>query len=617
MARSLTNNSSYAYARETSLGVPSTSWRLVEPNSVGRFGAELTTVQRQPISKDKQLRKGTVTDLDSAVEWEGDLTNAHVIDFVEGFLYADAVHPGGTDLASFAPTSVTGGTQATDTLTLTGNAVADEEVVIGAKTYVWKASVGATANQVLIGADADESLDNLIAAINGGAGSGTLYGSATVAHTQVTAAAGAGDTMDITAIAAGTAGNSIATTTDMSNGSWAGGNGTMTGGTDGYWVVAADGDLAIRTLVYSRGFDDSANNGLFVLASGSTGTNIIPSGSSLVADASPNTNAELEVAGVQGASGDLQINSDGDLISSSLDFTTLDLTVGQWIKIGGEASATKFATAANNAFARIEAIAANKLTLAWRNASFVADTGSSKTIHVYYGRFIRNVAVDHANYHEISYSFEAAYADLGGVGTDMYEYARGNYPNVWTLNLPLADKATCSFTFVGTDTEVPTTSRDSGASSAILPNRTAPYNTSDDIARLGVYETDETGITTYFKSCNISINNNVSAEKTLGNLGATFLNTGNFTVTMEAQVLFTDAGVLEAIRENDTVAFSTIVSNDDDGGMVMDIPSMTLGGGAKSLPQNETILVSFTGTAFKDPTLGYSTSVSLFPYLPA
>lgn len=119
---------------------------------------------------------------------------------------------------------------ATGTLTLTGNAVAAETVTIGTRTYTWVAAAGATADEVEIGADASASLDNLIAAINGAAGAGTIYGTGTVAHAQVSAATGAGDTMVATARTAGVAGNSIATTETMTNGSW--GAATLTGGAD-------------------------------------------------------------------------------------------------------------------------------------------------------------------------------------------------------------------------------------------------------------------------------------------------------------------------------------------------------------------------------------------------
>jgi len=83
---------------------------------------------------------------------------------------------------------------------------------------------------VLIGATASDSLDNLIAAINLDSGSGTLYATSTTANTFVSALAGTGDTMDVTALTAGTAGNSIATTTTAADASW--GGATLTGGSE-------------------------------------------------------------------------------------------------------------------------------------------------------------------------------------------------------------------------------------------------------------------------------------------------------------------------------------------------------------------------------------------------
>lgn len=113
-------------------------------------------------------------------------------------------------------------TAAFGTLTLAGNAVDAETVVLGATTYTFKTALTPAANEVLIGATASDSLDNLIAAINAGAGSGTLYGTGTTANASASAAAGAGDTMVATALTAGTAGNDIDSTETITNGSWGG-----------------------------------------------------------------------------------------------------------------------------------------------------------------------------------------------------------------------------------------------------------------------------------------------------------------------------------------------------------------------------------------------------------
>lgn len=59
-------------------------------------------------------------------------------------------------------------------LTATGNVSADDTVTVGGVTFTFKASPSA-AGEVDLGADAATSLDNLDAAITGGAGAGTAY----------------------------------------------------------------------------------------------------------------------------------------------------------------------------------------------------------------------------------------------------------------------------------------------------------------------------------------------------------------------------------------------------------------------------------------------------------
>lgn len=114
-------------------------------------------------------------------------------------------------------------------LWLTGNAVAAETVTIGTQTYTWIAAVAA-ADDVLIGANASDSIDNLIAAITNGVGEGTEYGTGTVANVDADATTRPGDIMNLTALAAGAAGNSIVSTETMTNGAFRAA--TLLGGLD-------------------------------------------------------------------------------------------------------------------------------------------------------------------------------------------------------------------------------------------------------------------------------------------------------------------------------------------------------------------------------------------------
>jgi flagellar hook protein FlgE len=98
------------------------------------------------------------------------------------------------------------------------------------------------ANTVAIGPDVQTTMQNLMAAINLGAGSGTAYSTATEAQNAfVTASNPTSNSLTLTATAVGTAGNnSVSTVTDWSGGSF--GAADLTGGVD---AVAATGAYTV------------------------------------------------------------------------------------------------------------------------------------------------------------------------------------------------------------------------------------------------------------------------------------------------------------------------------------------------------------------------------------
>lgn len=115
------------------------------------------------------------------------------------------------------------------TLTFSANPSADDTVTIDETTYKFVSALAA-ANDVLIGTAKEDTAANLVAAINGAAGEGTLYGTGTVANEAVTATV-ATAVVTVTAAEAGTAGNSIVLT-ESSTAITASGSGTLAGGVD-------------------------------------------------------------------------------------------------------------------------------------------------------------------------------------------------------------------------------------------------------------------------------------------------------------------------------------------------------------------------------------------------
>ena len=108
---------------------------------------------------------------------------------------------------------------ATGTLTFTINPTAGQQITLGSITYTYRVALSSV-NDIKIGLTASASLDNLIAAITAGTGSGTLYGAGTVQNPDASATTGAGDTMIATARAYNTVNPAILSTTSVTGSTW-------------------------------------------------------------------------------------------------------------------------------------------------------------------------------------------------------------------------------------------------------------------------------------------------------------------------------------------------------------------------------------------------------------
>ena len=500
------NEISLAAATEASLGTLPASpvWDLLEPNTINSFGATITKTARNPISRLRQRRKGTTTDLDSGVEFEADLTGQVMKRFAPNFMFAN-----------------------------------------------WS---GITALQ-----------------------SGALF-------------------------------DNLAATSGA------------------YTHDALGAALVEGTLIFARGFASSVNNGFDRVDTGATTTNTPTVGGAQAAETPSNfAGATLEVCGFQTPAGDLSMTVSGTTgtITSAggTDFTDFDLTPGQLIYVGGLTSATRFDDGRHGSCRIVSVDSATQLTVDKIRTTPAATAlqtqagGDTNPVDLLFGRFGRNVDVLDADYLERSEQFELAYPNLGGVGTDGYEYAEGNYGDTMSLNVPGQDKATVTFGFVGTDTPAATTSRKTNGATPVESNESVAFNTSSDLARLRLENVDEDGLTTCFKELTLTLANGVTPEKCLGSLGALGLNTSNFLVDLEATVTFDNVEVTDAIRNNETCTIDFVVKNDD-GAVAFDVPALTLGGGDKEFEVGQTVRINLTGEAFADPVLNTSLGISLFPVYP-
>lgn len=381
------------------------------------------------------------------------------------------------------------------------------------------------------------------------------------------------------------------------------------------------------SLLWAVGYVNGGNNGLHVLSAdpATSGTSLTVAASTLVTETPP-ANAEVSVCGIRASADDLSITVSAGIATltsaADINFTTIGLTVGQTVHIGGVTGANQFSAGAG--FARVRTLAAATATFDNLDADLATDTGSGETVDLLFGRFVRNVTVGSSEFLEQYYQFEAGFEDLYETtpptpvaNPDGFEYALDNLANQLVFGFPLTNLAKFTPGFIGTDTEpaVDNASRKTNAATPLQPLFTAPFNTSADYARLRIADADETGLTTDFKDWTLTLNNNGSGEKVQGFLGSKFINTGSFDVGIEGTLLFTSPLVTARIRSNATIQMGVIMQNSD-GAFALDIPAGTLGDGSRDYAINESVKVKLALEAFQHPTLGTSIGISFFPVTP-
>lgn len=144
-------------------------------------------------------------------------------------------------------------------------------LTIGNKTYTFQTTLTNSNGNIALGANFAASLQNLYDAINLTGTPGTQYAASMTKHTQVSATGVTATAVTVQALAPGEAGNAIATTDTVANGSWAaatlvGGAGTTNSDAPATRPVAAPG-FYIREVTVRSDDSETANQvslGLYV-----------------------------------------------------------------------------------------------------------------------------------------------------------------------------------------------------------------------------------------------------------------------------------------------------------------------------------------------------------------
>lgn len=364
---------------------------------------------------------------------------------------------------------------------------------------------------------------------------------------------------------------------------------TDAGTTSNTYVVASGGASVVAGhLVRATGFTNSANNQIFK-ATSSSATTVVGSGLSLSAETAPPATAKLKVVGFQGASGDITATSTG-LGSTLLDFTTLGLAVGQWIKIGGTAAGDKFATSACNDWVRITAIAAGALTCDNLPSTWTTDSGTSKTVKVWFGDQIKNGTT------QTSLTIERGFL---GQTTPTYIVNTGMV--VGTLTHTIASKAkivgSASFTGMGgSESTTPLDASPDAATTGLVMAANA------NVGRLGVNGSQLVG-PNWSKEISFTIENNLRTIESVDATAPVAVREGECKVSGKMSTYFGSDTELAAFYNGTARAINARVAKNSQA-VIYQVPRATYrgGGNPSASAKNTDVMADFEFQASYDTT---------------
>lgn len=359
--------------------------------------------------------------------------------------------------------------------------------------------------------------------------------------------------------------------------------------------VFQEGDIIIM-----EGWVDPANNGQFVALIGTTGSVIKLS--SLVNESS-NANVKIRTVGFQGASGDIDAVAGGinGLTATALDFTTLGLVPGEWLKIGGTLTAEKFVDPDDNAYVRISTIAASALNFDIVPADWGAETGAGLTIDLWLGSVLTNGIT------KKFYTIEEQFTDHVPV---TYQYMRGMMVDGLTFTLNAKAIVTAEASFLGLSGEI-TETRFAGSTDEAAPTSDV-LNTSSNVGQIL-----ENGLAIAGKNFvldnTIVIANNLREQPAIGVLGAVGIGQGEFSLTGTLNTYFDDKTMVEKVINNTESAYNLVLRDNAEQALLIDLPRIKFASGFPEVSgKNTDTTVNLGFQAIKHPILGYTMLMQRF-----
>ena len=421
----------------------------------------------------------------------------------------------------------------------------------------------------------------------------------------------------------------------------------------------SNGRFVANDIVLVTGCTNAINNGHAFVGSSTGNTVTLSSKSTAVGGYRPGVVetltpaarlvAKIEICGKVFADLKIAIASGKTSIqSTAVDMTDLGLSIGQWIFVGADTTGEGFPTAENNFWGRISELSANDIFFDRTVSVETDDDGEYKPITavstasyvtVWFGPLVRNERPNDPDFPIVrrSFTFERRLGRKDDADNfEQAEYVHGAVANELTLNISSQDKINADLAFVAVADSVKEggaagdgpISLDKPANVAAIRLIEEPsepfYNTSTDVFDLFLYPPGSAQVPAklfaFVQDATFTINNNITPNNAVAYKGAFDVTSGQFTVGGAITAYFNSVEGKQAISNNDTIGFAMLCSkglseDSGGGGMFIDIPQLSLGGGKLAVALNEPITIPLDMQAFRNDQ-GYTAMIGWFPVLP-
>jgi hypothetical protein len=595
------------------------TWYPLEPNQYDKFGGAIKTIARNPINDSRQRKKGVVVDLEASAGFEMDITEDNTQLLFPSFFFAQPRTKVELAVGTVTAAGNTYAPAAGGASYFAGNLLFAKNFQSSLNNGLDKVTGTPTANSItVLNTTADEtSVGGIISRVGHEFSSGALTVDVSGALPKITVSGVVQALGTLTAVSNPTNGTTVTINGKVYTFQ------TVLTNSDGNVFIA--GTLA-ATLINLR-------NAINLNGLGIPGTDYALATTVNPVVTATATGTTLVVTAIIGGTTGNAITTTtttawtwgGATLASGAGRSMLEfgLIPGEYVCVGDDGAGFFFANSVNNGLKRVKSISNSSITFDKSTNAMVTDSGTGKTVRIFFGRVLKNEVGTLVQRQTVQFERTLGAPDSANPTQIQAEYITKCIADTMELNVKTADKLTAKMTFQGSDQE--TRNGVTGVKAGnrpVLASQDA-FNSSSNVVRLHLAVLDATAnpaeLFAYLLDANLSIKNNVKANKAIKYLGSFDHSAGTFEVDCKMTAYFATVDAIAAVRGNSDVTLDLTFAKANQG-ITIDLPLITLATDGASVKQDEAVELSLTSMAATgaklDTNFNHTLLMVYWDYLP-